>query len=108
MKTRVLTVAFIVFASTAAFAAEQTWTGAISDKMCGDDHKKMGGKMSDRDCTLACAKGGSPYVLVADGHVYELTGHEADLKTHAGHTVQLTGELKGSTIKVSKVAMPKS
>jgi hypothetical protein len=25
---------------THAFAAEQTWTGATSDKMCGADYKK--------------------------------------------------------------------
>jgi len=93
--------------STFAFASEQTWTGAISDKMCGADHKKMGGKMSDRDCTLACAKGGSPYVLVSDGKVYVLANHDADLMTHAGHTVKLTGELKGDTIRVSKIEMTK-
>src|SRR2546429_4846547 len=100
-------IAATVFAlmSTATFAAEQTWTGAISDKMCGADHTKMGGKMSDRDCTLACAKGGAPYVLVSDGKVYQLTGHDADLRTHAGHKVILTGELKGDTIRVSKIAM---
>jgi len=107
MKTLFAACAIALF-STAAFAADQTWTGAISDKMCGADHKKMGGKMSDRDCTLACAKGGSPYVLVVDGKVFQLTGHDADLKTHAGHTVNLTGELKGDTIKVSKIEMPKS
>lgn len=98
----------ITLVSAAALAADQTWTGSISDKMCGADHKKMGGKMSDRDCTLACAKGGSPYVLVVDGKVYQLSGRDADLKTHAGHTVRLTGEMKGDTIKVSKVEMPKN
>ncbi|HZR24290.1 MAG TPA: hypothetical protein VFA59_11920 [Vicinamibacterales bacterium] len=107
MKTLMIACA-IGFLATTTFAADQTWTGSISDKMCGADHKKMGGKMSDRDCTLACAKGGSPYVLVVDGKVYQLSGHDADLKTHAGHTVNLTGELKGDTIKVSKIDMPKS
>ena len=100
------TLCAITLLSAATFAADQTWTGSISDKMCGNDHKKMGGKMSDRDCTLACAKGGSPYVLVVDGKVYQLSGHDGDLKTHAGHTVTLTGEMKGDTIKVSKVEMP--
>ena len=107
MKTAVIASALVLLASS-GFAADQTWTGAISDKMCGADHKKMGGKMSDRDCTLACTKGGTPYVLVVDGKVYQLIGHDADLKTHAGHTVNLMGELKGDTIKVSKVEMPKS
>lgn len=92
--------------ASGAFAAEQSWTGAISDKMCGADHKKMGGKLSDRECTEACTKGGAPYVLVADGKVYQLTTHDAELRTHAGHTVILTGELKGDSIRVSKVAVP--
>jgi uncharacterized protein YcnI len=87
--------------------ADHTWTGAISDKMCGADHKKMGGKLSDSECTLACAKGGTPYVLVADGKVFQLTNHEGDLRTHASHTVALTGELKGDTIKVSTIELAK-
>jgi len=107
MKSLLLTGAFSILA-TSGIAADQTWTGAISDKMCDADHKKMGGKMSDRDCTLACTKGGTPYGLVVDGKVYQLTGHDADLKSHAGHIVNLTGELKGTTIRVTTVEMPKS
>jgi uncharacterized protein YcnI len=84
--------------------ADHTWAGTISDKMCGDDHKKMGGKMSASECTLACAKGGAPYVLVAEGKVYQLTNHDADLRTHAGQEVTVTGDLNGDTITVSKVA----
>jgi hypothetical protein len=106
MKTRIIVGALSVLTATGAFAAEQTWTGAISDKMCGADHKKMASKMADRECTQACAKGGSPYVLVSDGTVYQLTSHESDLRTHAGHVVNLTGELKGDAIRVSKIEMP--
>jgi len=105
MKLRLILGAVLLFATTGAFAADQTWTGTISDNMCGASHKEMAGKLSDRDCTLACAKGGAPYVLVSDGKVYQLTGHDADLRTHAGHAVSLTGELKGDTIRVSKIAM---
>jgi hypothetical protein len=95
--------------SAGATAAEQTWTGTISDKMCGADHKSMAKKkMSDRDCTQACAKGRSPYVLVSDGKVYQLTNHDADLRTHAGHLVNITGKLKGDSIRVSKIEMAKN
>ncbi len=106
MKTYIIVGAMALLTASGAFAADQTWTGAISDKMCGADHKKLAGTMSDRDCTQACTKGGSPYVLVVDGNVYQLTNHDADLRTHAGHVVNLTGELKGDTIRVSKVEMP--
>lgn len=108
MKASIVSVVVLTMA-TAVFAAEQTWTGAVSDKMCGASHKSMGdGKMSDRDCTQMCVKGGTPYVLVVGSRVYQLTSHEADLRTHSGHTVNLTGELKGETIRVSKIEMPKS
>jgi len=86
-------------------AADQTWTGAISDKMCGANHKAMCAKMTDRECTQACTKGGTPYVLVAGDKVYQLTNHDADLRTHAGHTVNLTGDLKGDSIRVSTDSM---
>jgi hypothetical protein len=107
MRTRIIVGAISMLVASGAFAAEQSWTGAISDKMCGADHKKMGGKLSDRECTQACAKGGAPYVLVAGGKVFQLTNHDTDLRTHAGHTVVLTGELKGDTIKVATIEMPK-
>jgi hypothetical protein len=96
-------------------AADQTWTGKISDSMCGGSHAKMiaahGGasKMTDRDCTLACTKAGGKYVFImgGSGKVYNIANQNlAALQTHAGHTVKLTGEMKGDTITVSKIAMP--
>lgn len=89
-----------------AWAAEQTLSGTLSDTMCGADHSHMGAKMSDRDCTQACAAHGGQYALVSSGKVYKLTDHASDLKTHAGHAVNLTGDVKGDTIRVSKVEMP--
>ena len=62
--------------------------------------------MTDRECTQACTAKGAQYVLVSDGKVYKLTNHDADLKTHAGQVVKLTGDVKGNTIKVSKIEMP--
>lgn len=95
----------------AAVAAEQTWTGKISDSMCGATHKKMAehgtSKMSDRDCTLACVKNGGKYVFVSGGKVYSVDNQDfSGLQEHAGHTVRLTGEMKGDSITVSKIEMP--
>jgi hypothetical protein len=92
-------------------AAEQMWTGQISDTMCGAKHMpaEHGKKqMSDRDCAQACVQKGAQYVLVVDGKVYRLMNHDADLKAHAGHTVKLTGDLTGETIRVAKIEMSKS
>jgi hypothetical protein len=96
----------------AIYAADQTWTGKISDSMCGAKHDASaehgGKKMSDRDCTLACVKDHSAkYVFVTGGKVYNVGNQDlADLQEHAGHTVKLTGEMNGDTITVSKIAMP--
>jgi len=84
-------------------AAEQTLTGVVSDSRCGAKHGMA--NMSDRDCTQMCTARGAPYVLVSDGKIYKLTNRAADLKTHAGHTVNLTGDVKGDTIRVAKIEM---
>jgi hypothetical protein len=100
----------ILLATTGASAAEQTWTGNISDSACGAKHEEAAegqGKMPDRECTQACVRGGSKYVLVVDGKVFQIANQDSkDLATHAGHTVKLTGELKGNAITVSKIDMP--
>lgn len=91
-------------------AAEQTWTGKISDSNCGAMHKSAaehGGKaMTDRQCAQACIKGGATYVFVNDSTVYKIENQDfAGLPVHAGHTVTLKGEMKGNTINVSSITM---
>jgi hypothetical protein len=90
-------------------AAEQTWSGQISDSMCKAKHEEAAegaGTMADRECTLSCVKGGSKFVLVADGKVYQIVNQDnKDLTTHAGHKVRMSGELKGESITVSKIEM---
>jgi len=101
----------LVFTAVTTFAAEQTWTGKISDSMCGAKHSttaEHGAKqMSDRDCTLACIKEhNAKYVFVEGGKVYNIDNQDLPaLQEHAGHTVRLTGERKGDTITVSKIDM---
>jgi hypothetical protein len=101
----------IAFAATVAgpSAAEQSWTGKIADSACGAKHEEAAegqGVMADRDCTQACVRGGSKYVLVVDGKVLQIANQDnKDLATHAGHTVKMTGELKGNAITVSNVEM---
>ena len=102
----------VLFTVGTTFAAEQTWNGQISDSLCGAKHESESigegnGKISDQECTVACVKGGSKYVLVSSGKVYQIANQAyADLAKHAGHTVKLTGEIKGDSITVSKIEMP--
>jgi hypothetical protein len=99
-----------VFALSAVTLSAGTWTGTISDSMCGATHKKMeehgNAKISDRDCTLACVKNGGKYVFVSKGKVYQVTNQDyAGLQQHAGHTVKLTGDLSGNNITVTGIEM---
>ena len=105
----VVTIVALALASAAPRAAEQTWTGQISDSLCGAKHEEAAegqGKMPDRDCTLACVRGGSKFVLMSDGRMYQIANQDvADPKTHAGHKVKITGEMKNNAIVVSKIEM---
>ena len=112
---RVMKITALIFAAALLavparpFAAEQTWTGKIADSACGAKHEEAAegqGVMADRDCTQACVRGGSKYVLVVDGKVLQIANQDnKDLATHAGHAVKMTGELKGNAITVSKIEM---
>ena len=101
--------AALLLAQAGAFAAEQTWSGTISDSACGAKHEEAAenqGVMADRDCTEACVRGGSKYVLVVDGKVLQIANQDhKDLATHAGHAVKMTGELNRNAITVSKIEM---
>ena len=109
MKTALILTAFLVATPSFLLAAEQTWSGKISDSACGAKHEEAAegqGVMADRDCTQACIRGGSKYVLVVDGKVFQIANQDnKDLATHAGHAVKVTGELKGNEITVTKVEM---
>ena len=109
MKVVSAVIALLVL-SVSPRAAEQAWTGQISDSLCGAKHEEAAegqGKMPDRDCTVACVRGGSKFVLVSEGKIFQIANQNLpDLQTHAGKKVKMTGELKGDTITVSKVEMP--
>jgi hypothetical protein len=101
----------MLFAATLVFAADQTWTGTISDSDCGRSHKSAiehaGKKLTDHDCAVACVKDhGAKYVFVAGSKVYNISNQDsAGLEEHAGHAVKLTGSMSGDTITVSKIEM---
>jgi len=112
MRQLCLAVVVSMLGAMSAFAADRTWTGKISDSMCGAKHNASGEhggmKMSDRDCTLACVKDhNAKYVFVSGGKVYNLGNQDfAALQEHAGHTVKLAGAMSGDTITVSNITMP--
>jgi hypothetical protein len=87
-----------------AFAAKGSFTGTVSDSMCGAKHAMPG---NDAACTRACVAKGSKYALVVGDKVYTLETSDkaalARLDKDAGAKVTVTGTEKDNTITVSSV-----
>jgi hypothetical protein len=84
-----------------AAAGEKTFTGTISDAMCGATH--MAKDKSAAECTRMCVKQGQKYALVVGSKVYTLEGHESDLDKLAGEKATVKGKLSGDTLTVNSV-----
>ena len=111
MKKFVMIAAAILFATAPALvAAEKTWNGVLSDAKCAGKHSKDehgATAAGDHDCATKCIAGGEKNVFISDGKTYKIANQDfAGLKTHAGHKVALTGEMKDDSITVSKIEMP--
>ena len=93
----------LLLAVSPAFAA--TYTGTVSDTMCGKKHGEMGA-MSNADCTRACVKAGAAYALVTSDKVYTLKASKdqlTDLDKNAGAKVIIDGDTSGNTITIKTV-----
>jgi len=98
----------VLLGAVLAVAADksQSFTGKVSDAMCGAHHMMAGA--SDADCTRGCVKQGSKYALVVGDNVYTLEGGDAAaLDKLAGQNATVSGTLKGKTITVASVAPAK-
>jgi len=91
-----------------ALAASKSYTGTVSDSMCGAKHAMPG---DDAGCTRACVAKGSKYALVVGDKVYTLeTSNKAALATldkQAGAKATVTGTEKDNTITVTSVRAAK-
>lgn len=88
-----------------AFAAKgKTFTGTVSDAMCGAKHMMPGDAAS---CTRDCVGKGSKFALVVGDKVYILDTADkaalAALDKQAGAKVKVTGTEKDNTITVTSV-----
>src|SRR5205807_7896217 len=93
--------------AVAAFSQSgQTFTGTVSDSMCGAKH--MMTNVSAAECTRTCVKQGSDYALVSGGKVYTLKGDAKQIDKYAGQTVTVSGKLSGTTLTVSAISAAKS
>jgi len=106
MRTKFL--AGLVLALCAAvltFAADGSWTGYISDSMCG----AKGANEKHADCAAKCVKEhGASYVFVndADKKVYTIDAQDK-VAAHAGHHVIVKGTVDGDNLKLTSIEMAK-
>jgi hypothetical protein len=88
----------LCFLSTGAFA--ETFSGVISDAMCGAKHTALSD--ADKACIAKCVEGGSEAVLVSGDKVYKITVQPA-VKTFLGKKVTVQGTAKGDTIDMQSI-----
>jgi hypothetical protein len=99
-----------MLAAPAVLAAGKaaTFTGTVSDAMCGAKHEMAG---SSAGCVKGCVKHGSKYALVSGDKVYTLTTQDptanAELDKLAGEKATISGTLEGDSIAVASVAAAK-
>jgi hypothetical protein len=100
------TLPLLLSATLLAFAANppQTFTGVITDTMCGKTHGMMPGQSNDK-CIATCVKGSSSQYALYDGHtVLKLSDQKAPAR-FAAQRVRVSGTLdeKTHTIKVASI-----
>ncbi len=97
-----------LFVTASAAGKPQTFTGQVSDAMCGAKHAMPG---SAADCTRECVGKGSKYALVSGDKVYTLATKDknslAQLDKLAGEQATVTGTANADTIEVTSVAAAK-
>ena len=86
----------------ASMASAASMVGWISDASCGASNGN--GEVSSRECAKRCVGSGAAAVFVseADQKVYKLTG-DVDAKKHMDYKVQVSGDVKGDSIKVAEI-----
>lgn len=104
LATLMLSLALVVLAGD----KPQSFTGKVSDAMCGKAHMMSG---SDAECTRACVGKGSKYALVVGDKVYTLDASDkavlGTLDKLAGGNAKISGMLNGDTIQVASAAASK-
>ena len=100
----------LALAALSAAAGKQTFTGTITDNMCGKTgHAQMRMGPTDAECTLACISAhGATYVLYDGKDVYTLSDQRTPEK-FAAQKVRVIGTLdsKTKTIQVESITAAK-
>jgi len=104
MATAMLCMGLTVGPKVAA-GGTKTFTGKVSDAMCGAKHSE--GNIAPADCVRACVQKGANYALVVGDKVYTLDTKDqavsAELNKLAWQQAEVTGTANGGTISVRAV-----
>jgi hypothetical protein len=111
MASRTNTLAILALMTSLSFPAfavkGESYTGEVSDSMCGAEHMMKGSKA---ECARACAAKGSNYALVVGDKVYTLeTSDKAllgKLSDLAGQKARITGKADGADSIVVNAVTP--
>ena len=105
-----LILSLLAVAAQSAAPDKQTFTGTITDNMCGKaGHSQMRMGPTDAECTLACINAhGATYVLYVGKDVYTLSDQQTPEK-FAAQKVRVRGTLdtKTKTIQVDSMTAAK-
>jgi hypothetical protein len=100
----------LAVAALSAAPGKQTFTGIITDDMCGKaGHAQMRMGPTDAECTIACISAhGATYVLYDGTEVYTLSDQRTP-EQFAAQRVRVTGTLdvKTKTIQVESIRAAK-
>jgi hypothetical protein len=100
----------LIVTALSAAPAKQTFTGTITDDMCGKaGHSQMRMGPTDAECTTACISAhGAAYVLYDGKNVYALSDQRTPEK-FAAQRVRVVGTLDAvtRTIQVESIAAAK-
>lgn len=115
MRKLALFVVMLLLGATASFARTRSFAGQIMDSACAkmgshDAGYKMTGTNTPKDCTLACVKAGSKFVLYnfKTKATYKLDD-QTKPRAFAGENVRVIGTYNSSTktIHVEKIEAAK-
>jgi hypothetical protein len=96
--------ALALLAASIALPADTSWTGWISDDMCGAKNAE-----GSAECASKCVKEhGAKYVFVndADKKVFTIDAQDK-VAPHAGHHVVVKGTVDGGALKLTSIEMAK-
>jgi hypothetical protein len=97
--------ALALLGASIASPADGSWTGWISDDMCGAKNAGQAGA----ECASRCVEEhGAKYVFVndSDKKIYAIDAQDK-VAPHAGHHVVVKGTVDGSALKLTSIEIAK-